>query len=545
MAVDEEWERAYTSRLKTMTDQAKEIRSRAKDDLFFFARLVNPGFMYGEVHEEVFKWLQDYTLYGNNMIGSSNKLIMLPRAHLKSHMVATACAWLITRHPEITILYISATSTLAELQLYAIKNILTSPEYQRYFPEYVNPLEAKREQWSATSISIDHVKRRQEGVRDKTIDTAGLTTNTTGRHADVLVADDLVVPENAYTEDGREQVKKKVSQFTSILNAGGYTLACGTRYHPNDIYAEWKDQKFEVYDDDGFVQDVLPVWDIKEYAVEVDGNFLWKKVVRPSDGKQFGFDRQVLAKIKAQYLDRTQFFAQYYNNPNDESLNAIDPSLFQYYEKRHLKEIDGKWYFNGDRLNVYGAIDFAYTKNRKSDSSVICVIGINYDDQIFILDIDSFKTDKLADYFDHLKHIHSKWNLKTLRAECTAAQSIIVKDIKESFKREGIPIVIEDYRPTIKEGSKEERISAALDWRYANRSMFHYKGGYTEVLEEELIKVNPAHDDHKDALASAVSIAVKPLFKTKKHYNQYGDEVKGSSGYVFNKRFGGVSFGKY
>lgn len=542
MAIDEEWVAAYTNRLNTMTPKAKEIRERAKNDLYFFARLVNPGYMYGEIHEEVYRWLQDYTLYGNNMVGSNNKLIMLPRAHLKSHMVATTCAWMIMRHPEITILYVSATSSLAELQLYAIKNILTSVEFTRYFPEYVNPQEAKRAQWSTTSITIDHLKRAKEGVRDKTIETAGLTTNTTGKHADMLVSDDLVVPGNAYTEEGRESVKKAVSQFTSILNAGGYTLACGTRYHPNDIYAEWKNQKFEVYGDDGTIEDVIPVWDIKEYAVEVDDNFLWKRVVRPEDGKHFGFDRQVLARIKAQYLDREQFFAQYYNDPNPDDLQAIDPECFQYYEQRHLKEEDGKWYMNGDRLNVYAAIDFAYTKNRKSDSSVIVVIGINYDDQVFILDIDSFKTDKLADYFSHLKRVHSKWNVKMLRAECTAAQSVIVRDIKESFKKEGIPIAIEEYKPTVKEGSKEERISAALDWRYAQRLMFHFKGGYTEVLEDELVKSNPAHDDHKDALAAAVSVAVKPTFKTKrKQYDIYGNEVA-TKGYKFNKRFGGIAF---
>ena len=345
--------------------------------------------------------------------------------------------------------------------------------------------------------------------------------------------------ENAYTEEGREQVKKKVSQFTSILNAGGYTLACGTRYHPNDIYAEWKAQKFEVYNEEGEVEDELPVWDIKEYAVEEDGRFLWARTVRPEDGKMFGFDNQVLAKIRAQYLDRTQFFAQYYNNPNDESLNAISPDKFQYYDKKFLKQEDGKWYYKGDRLNVYGAIDFAYTKNRKSDSSVIAVIGINYDDQIFIMDIDSFKTDKLSDYFEHLKRVHSKYNLKILRAECTAAQSVIVRDIKESFKKEGIPISIEEYRPTIKEGSKQERISAALDWRYDRMLMWHYRGGYTDVLEDELIKVNPAHDDHKDALASAVSIAVKPKFNTRKRFDEQGKRI---SGYVFNKKFGGVSF---
>ena len=239
---------------------------------------------------------------------------MLPRAHLKSHIVATWAAWIITRHPEITILYVSATAELAETQLYAIQNILASPTYMRYFPEYVNPQEGSREKWSARKFSVDHVKRKKEGIRDATVSTAGLTTNTTGWHADIIIADDLVVPENAYTEDGRENVVKKSSQFTSIRNAGGFTLACGTRYHPTDIYHTWKSQEYDVYNDEGDILERKSVWEVKEYPVETEGIFLWPRVVRPSDGKAFGFSNQVLARIKAEYEDRTQFHAQYYNN---------------------------------------------------------------------------------------------------------------------------------------------------------------------------------------------------------------------------------------
>src|SRR5690606_26949551 len=154
---------------------------------------------------------------------------------------------------------VSATAELAETQLYAIQNIMASSRYQRYFPEYINPQEGKREKWSQRKFSIDHVKRKIEGIRDATVATAGLTTNTTGWHADIIVADDLVVPENAYTEDGREAVAKKSSQFTSIRNAGGFTMACGTRYHPSDIYASWKEQFYDVYNEDDDIVDKLPV----------------------------------------------------------------------------------------------------------------------------------------------------------------------------------------------------------------------------------------------------------------------------------------------
>ena len=62
--------------------------------------------------------------------------------------------------------------------------------------------------------------------------------------------------------------------------------------------------------------------------------------------------------------------------------------------------------------------------------------------------------------------------------------------------------------------------------------MYHFKGGYTPVLEEELVMARPAHDDIKDCLASVVEIATPP----KARRNREKKNV-----ITFNKRFGGVS----
>lgn len=532
MAVEDTWLSDAKRKLEKMPEEAKQIRATAMEDLYFFARLVNPGYMYGDIHKDLFKWMQEYSLYGKVTEGSSNKLIMLPRAHLKSHMVATWASWIITRHPEVTILYVSATSELAETQLFAIQNIIGGTAYQRYFPEYINPQEGKRERWSQRKFSIDHERRKSEGIRDATVSTAGLTTNTTGWHADIIIADDLVVPENAYTVDGREGVMKKASQFTSIRNAGGFTMACGTRYHPSDVYATWKAQEFDVFNSEGDALYREKVWDIKEYAVEVDDVFLWPKVMRP-DGKFFGFDKQVLARIRAEYSDRTQFFAQYYNDPNDPGSNRINRNCFQYYDKKFLKQTNGHWYFKNKKLNVYAAIDFAFSLSKRADSTAIVVIGIDSDGFIYVLDIDVFKTDRISDYFDRIARLHSVWEFKKFRAEVTVAQSIIVRDLKDKMRAEGLPISIDEYRPSRAEGSKEERMAATLEHRYENMSVWHFKGGYIDVLEEELVQARPAHDDVKNALADAVEIAVKPKSVGDKEFNNVIE---------FHGRFGGVRF---
>ena len=528
------WKVEAKLKLEKMPDKAKEIRETAINDLFYFARLVNPGYMYGDIHKELFQWMQDYNLYGQGGTNTSNKLTMLPRAHLKSHMVATWAAWIITRHPEVTVLYVSATAELAETQLFAIQNILASSVYQRYFPEYINPQEGKRERWSQRKFSIDHTKRREEGIRDATVSTAGLTTNTTGWHADIIIADDLVVPENAYTEDGRDSVMKKSSQFTSIRNAGGFTMACGTRYHPGDIYYTWKNQQYEVYDDEGSITHKENVWEIKEYAVEVEGRFLWPKQMR-DDKKFFGFDNQVLARIRAEYSDKVQFYAQYYNDPNDPGSNRIDRSKFQYYDKKFLRQSNGTWYFKTKRLNVYSAIDFAFSLSKKSDNTAIVVIGLDEDNFIYVLDIAVFKSDKISEYFKQIAELHSKWEFKRLRAEVTVAQAVIVRDLKDKMREEGLSLSIDEHRPTRSEGKKEERIASALEHRYEGMHVWHFKGGYTDMLEEELVLARPPHDDIKDALASAVEVAIKPK-------RSRVDETSQNSNVAYHPRFGGVRY---
>jgi hypothetical protein len=304
---------------------------------------------------------------------------------------------------------------------------------------------------------------------------------------------------------------------------------------PTTFYAVWKGQEYDVYDDEGLFVERKKVWEIKEHVVETDGIFLWPRTVRPKDGKSFGFDQRVLARIKAEYSDRTQFYSQYYNDPNDPGSNRINRDKFQYYDRKFLKQSDGYWYFKGNRLNVFASIDFAFSMGKKSDDTAIVVIGVDADNYIYVLDIACFKTDKISVYFDEIARLHAKWEFKKLRAEVTVAQTVIVRDLKDKMREQGLSLSVDEYRPSRSEGTKEERIASALEHRYEDGHIWHFKGGYTDVLEEQLIQARPAHDDIKDALASAVSIAIKP--KTRGSLNKTRDNI-----IPISSRFGGVAF---
>ena len=101
-----------------------EIRQAAEDDLEAFIRLVAPKRLLGHVHSDLISWW-------TRSEALDNQLVLLPRGHQKSAMIAYRVAWEITRNPAVTILYASVSSGLAELQLSMIKDILTSPVYRR------------------------------------------------------------------------------------------------------------------------------------------------------------------------------------------------------------------------------------------------------------------------------------------------------------------------------------------------------------------------------------------------------------------------------
>ena len=503
----------------------EQIRLLAENDLLTFIRLVAPHRVLGAIHEELcLWWMRDDA--------KDNQLVLLPRDHQKSAMIAYRAAWWITKYPDTTILYVSATADLAEKQLKAIKDIFTSDIYRFYWPEMVNENENKRERWSVDEICVDHPKRKQEGVRDATIKACGLTANMTGLHCQVAIMDDVVVPGNAYTASGREQVRATYSQLSSVQTTGAKEWVVGTRYHPRDLYQDLMEMT-EAYYDDVLEEDVeLAVYEVFEREVENNGEFLWPKQ-RRKDGKSFGFDERELARKKAKYLDVTQFFAQYYNDPNAVETQYMDKGNFQWFDRDKVDNVSGVWYFGEKDLNVYAAIDFAFTVGANSDFTAIVVVGVDEENNIYVLDIDRFKTDRISMMYDRVEKMYKKWKFKKLRAEVVAAQRVIVTQFREYMRQQDVVFSIEEYNPP-RGMNKEERIATILEPRYNNKMIWHYKGGNCQTLEEELMMSKPDHDDLKDALASVVEIAKAPMGRTK--WKNKRDKTV-----IYSNRFGGVA----
>lgn len=520
-----------------LQEERDERRLQAESSLESFINLVHPNRVLGNVHREVINWWE-------RSEAKTHQIVLLPRDHMKSALIAYRITQALTIDPTLRILLISSTSNLATKQLKFIKDILTSDKYRLYWPDMVIKEEANREKWTEREISVDHPKRKEEAIRDPSVFTAGLTSNIVGLHCDIAILDDVVVQGNAYTEDGREKVRDQYSLLSSVETINAREWVVGTRYHPNDLYARLMEMEIEKYDAYGNVEQTESLFEVfgggDQTRIQVEsvgdgsGEFLWPKQQR-ADGKWFGFDREALDKKRAQYINKVHFRAQYYNDPHDTGSSVFKRDIFQYYDPGHLSRRDGRWYFKGEVLNVVAAVDFAFTLGKKSDSTAIVVVGVDGKQNYYVLDIDRFKTEKISEYFNRILKLFEKWGFRKIRAEVTQAQAAIVKDLKESYIRPlGLSLAVEDFRPTRWLGAKEERILATLEPKYANRQIWHYQSGNCQVLEEELLFSNPAHDDVKDALASAIDFAVAPL-------NIFRQQKEKQPVFQFNSKFGGVA----
>lgn len=517
------------------TDKLIEIREFYENNLFEFAQYINPDYMYGEIHRLVFELLSKD---GAN----AKQLLLLPRGHLKSHCIAVWTVWTITKQPWCSIIYVSAGEPLAKAQVYAIKNMMTSDQYRLLWPEMINAEDAKRDKWSAWAINVDHPMRKERGTRDNTLLVRTVKSNATGLHCSHLVFDDVVVPDNAYSPVGRAEVRGAVSQFASILNPGGIIKAVGTRYHPKDIYGQFGQAKKKVYDElTNEITGEVNVWEVFEKTVEdcgdMTGNYLWPRVHSPKHKEWFGFDINVLSEIRAQYEsvgELSQFYAQYYNNPNDPESARLQYSDFVYYERKHLTNEKGAWKFNGHPLAIFSAIDIAWTSGESSDYTAIVVIGVDADGFIYVLDMDRFKTSDYEVYYDKICRMHDYWGFKKLRIETNSGGRLVANQLENFVRQEGRSLIIEPNYVAANTGKKFERHAAVLEWRYKKKFIKHFKGGLTPDLEDEIVMARPLHDDLEDALCSAVEICRPPSQRAAR-----STDTKLKNIIVASDRFGG------
>lgn len=546
---------ATTDHAAAAKEEAQKLREKhakkLEASLWEFAKYVCPNYMYGDIHKQVFDFWQQ-VIEEKDPSEILKYLLLLPREHLKSHTLAVAVSWIITKWPWITIVYVSAGEDLATVQIYAIKNILTSDKYRLLWPTMFEKREGDRDRWTTWAINTDHPDRKTRQIRDFTLIIKTVKGNATGLHADFIIFDDLVVPGNAYSKAGRKDVDDAVAEFTAIRNAGAKIMAAGTRYHEKDMYGKWIEAEEPVWSEEKheFTHN-RKAWKVMHRLAEDAGDgtgvFLWPRVQNPATGEWYGFDPQTLASKKAELIaigKYAYFNAQYYNDPNSRVKTKEWKEKLQYYNKKYLDLRPDGWYIDGRKLKLMAAMDCAWTddtgsSSHASDYTAIAVVGVTEDGFYYILDLVQFKTSQFLKYYQEIEKLQRHWGFRKIWIETNSAGKLIKQEVQNHVRQAGISLSVMGQVASASDGAKAERWAATLDPKYDNGSVYHYEGGYMPEYEEQLSQQRPRKDDLKDAVTIAFSKLPPPSKAGQSLARRAQQSVVASATTAAHSRFGG------
>jgi hypothetical protein len=207
----------------------------------------------------------------------------MPPEHAKTTSITiNYCTYRIAMDPNIRILLVSKTQTMAEKMLYAIKTRLTHPKYAEMISRYapMGGFDKDSEAWNRTMIYLSDAAR-DSGEKDPTVQAIGVRGHIYGARADLIVMDDCVDLTNAHEYE--KQIDWLQSEVISRISSTGSMLVVGTRLSSKDLYSEVRDP--QRYPDEESPWTYLAMPALLQAADDpADWETLWPRSNQPEPG---------------------------------------------------------------------------------------------------------------------------------------------------------------------------------------------------------------------------------------------------------------------
>ena len=176
------------------------------------------------IHFTMGSWLNDSYLNDDKKL-----LLQAFRSSGKSTIVGLFVAWLLYKDANLRIMILSAEHHLATKMVRNVKHIC-----ERH-PLMTDLKPKNPEQWASGEFTIS----RSHELRDPSVVGKGITSNFTGSRGDIIICDDVEVPNNSDTAHKRQDLREKLSEIDYVLTPDGLQLYIGTPHNYYSIYSQW------------------------------------------------------------------------------------------------------------------------------------------------------------------------------------------------------------------------------------------------------------------------------------------------------------------
>ncbi len=430
------------------------------------------------VHLRMAQWLQD-----GWQAGDTRLLLMAFRSCGKSTIVGLFAAWLFYINPNLRILVLAAEGTLARRMVRNVRRII-----ERH-PLTIELKPDNPDQWAGERFTIS----RPLELRDPSMIARGIDANITGSRADIVICDDVEVPNTCDTVEKRRNLREVLGELEYILVPGGTILYVGTPHHWHTIYAA------EARPETGEIQPFLSGYQRLELPVLNDaGQSIWPERFTPED----------IERKKAQGLNR--FRSQMMLEPVNIAEGRLNPALLRRYNGTlvYIKEIN-RLELNGRRLVSCSAFwDPAFGGN---DHSVLAVVFTDEQGEIWLHRTLYLKSGEAGDEATgqalQVTAAAREFHVPSVTLEINGIGKFLPQILRRELARARVPCAVVEHsnsRP------KDLRILESFETVMAARMLHAHDSVFSTPFATEMQEWRPGrsrgHDDGLDAVAGALAL---------------------------------------
>ena len=403
--------------------------------------------------------------------GPKRRIIEAFRGVGKSWMAAAYVLWLLRNDPQKKIMVVSASKTRADdFAQFCLRLIREMKLLQCLDPD--------RDEQRSASNRFD--VRPSIPDQSPSVKSVGVFGQLTGSRADLILADDVEVPNTAWTIGMREKLLHSVGEFNAILKPGGEIMFLGTPQTEESIYNKLRMRSYECriwparYPEkpEKYGEALAPV--IQTECIEQKG--------RPTDPGRFS-DLDLLER-EASY-GRSQFTLQFQLDTtlsdlerfplrltdlvvmelDDHAPQKIVWSSGAEYRISDLPAVgfSGDYYhrpafIHGDWLEFQGCTMFIDPSGKGADETAYAIVA-HLNGNLFVLEVGAFRQGYTEPVLEGLAQAAKRRKVKLILLEDQFGQGML-ESLLQPYLRKIYPCTVE---PTRSNMQKERRIINALE----------------------------------------------------------------------------------
>lgn len=436
-----------------------------------------------DIHFRMANWLQACWERGDRRL-----LLQAFRASGKSSIAGMFIAWALLRDPDLRFLVLSAELSLAEKMVRSVRTLIE----RHPLTGHLKP--NKPDQWASDSLTI----KRNKVSRDPSVLARGIFSNITGIRADIILCDDVEVPNTCDTADKRERLRERLSENEFILTPGGLQLYIGTPHSYYSIYA--KEAREEIGETENFLKGY------ERLTIPITGK----------DGKSAWPDRYPVCEIERLRLRAgpLKFAAQMMLEEVNVAKSYLDPRLFNRYRSDlDYREVQGETHLSLDGKRMMSVSAWWDPAFGERDGSVLAVV-YTADDGTCYLHRMEYITVKPKDGEDEARvqcrrvaEVARDLYVSSVTVETNGLGKFLPAVLRQEMAAMKVPCAVSEKSNS---KPKDIRILEEFDARMAARSMYIHASVYDTPFIREVQEWRPelknARDDGLDAAAGALSL---------------------------------------